>query len=179
MDSERRQEPRTRNEYKKRGQALNKTYEGGAQPEIAPRRIKDKVRRKRVPVQDLARSAIDAILTKKGRDILVLDVHDVSGMADIFILVTGDSELQIKAIFNSVRSELHEELEERPWHVEGIEHLQWVLLDYVDLVVHIFNEEKRSYYSLERLWGDAPKEAVPESGSGDSVDLLGQFGNTR
>ena len=117
---------------------------------------------------------MDAILSKKGRDVLVLDVHDVSGVADIFILATGDSDLQIKAMSDAVRVELREETGERPWHVEGAEHYQWVLLDYVDLVVHIFSEEKRTFYSLERLWGDAPNEAVSEDGSGENVKLLAE-----
>ncbi|GMQ82948.1 MAG: hypothetical protein BMS9Abin05_2418 [Rhodothermia bacterium] len=106
-------------------------------------------------------------------------MHTVSGIADLFILVTGDSDLQIKAILEAVRHELREEHGERPWHVEGTQHMQWVLLDYVDLVVHIFNQEKRDYYSLERLWGDAPKEAVPEEGCGETVALLGQSRKTK
>ncbi|TDI70003.1 MAG: ribosome silencing factor [Bacteroidetes bacterium] len=141
---------------------------------MVPRRTKDKTRQTHIPVKELARSAVDAILSKKGRDILVLDVNAVSGIADFFILATGDSNLQIKAIVEAVRLELQGEHGERPWHVEGSQHSQWVLLDYVDLVVHIFNEEKRSFYSLERLWGDAPKEAVPDDGSGESVNLLDQ-----
>ncbi len=103
-----------------------------------------------------------------------MDVHDVSGIADIFILATGDSDLQIRAMFDAVRDELRERTGEKPWHVEGAEHAQWVLLDYVDLVVHIFNEEKRTFYSLERLWGDAPNEAVSEHGSGENVKLLAE-----
>ena len=101
-----------------------------------------------------------------------MDVHDVSGFADIFILATGDSELQIRAIHDAIRTSVKEETGERPWHVEGLEHSQWVLLDYVDLVIHVFNEEKRAFYSLERLWGDAPKEEVPLDGAGDKVALL-------
>ncbi len=115
---------------------------------------------------------MDAVLSKKGRDVLVLDVHDVSGVADIFILATGDSDLQIKAMSDAVRVELREKTGERPWHVEGADHHQWVLLDYVDLVVHIFNEEKRTFYSLERLWGDAPNEAVSEDGLSENIKLL-------
>ena len=106
-------------------------------------------------------------------------MHDVSGIADLFILATGDSDLQIKAILEAVRHELREEHGERPWHVEGAQHMQWVLLDYVDLVVHIFSQEKRVYYSLERLWGDAPKEEVPEDGSGEKVALLGHSRKTK
>ena len=159
---------------KERGQALTKRKEQPTAQEIIPARTKEKERRTQIPVRSLARLAVDAALSKKGRDVLVLDVHDVSGIADIFILVTGDSDLQIRAIHDAVRKDLREQTGERPWHVEGADHAQWVLLDYVDLVVHIFTEEKRTFYSLERLWGDAPHESVPETGSGDNVDLLAE-----
>lgn len=124
------------------------------------------------PVKLLARVAVDAILNKKGRDILILDVNEVSGIADIFILVTGDSDLQIRAIVESVRQQLKDQLGELPWHIEGDDHYQWVLLDYVDLVVHVFHEEKRAFYELERLWGDAPHEEVPDDGDAASVKIL-------
>lgn len=93
-------------------------------------------------------------------------------MADIFILVTGDSDMQIRAIVDSVRAKLKEEAGERPWHVEGTDHYQWVLMDYVDLVVHVFLPEKREFYSLERLWGDADRAEVDESMSAADVKIL-------
>ncbi len=116
--------------------------------------------------------AVDAVLSKKGREIVVLDVHTVSGIADIFLIATGDSDLQVRAIHEAVREQLRVEAGEKPWHTEGTDHSQWVLLDYVDLVVHIFSPEKRSFYSLERLWGDAPREEVPDDGAADQVSLL-------
>jgi ribosome-associated protein len=116
--------------------------------------------------------AIEAILSKKGRDIVVLDVHEVSGVADFFVVATGDSDLQIKAIYGEIRELIRTAAGEKPWHSEGTDHLQWVLMDYVDLVVHIFNSEKREFYSLERLWGDAPREEVPDDGTADQVSLL-------
>ena len=115
---------------------------------------------------------MEAILSKKGRETVVLDVHDVSGVADIFLITTGDSELQVRAIYDAVRDQLRENTREKPWHAEGTDHMQWVLLDYVDLVVHIFSPEKRTYFSLERLWGDAPREDVPDDGAADQVKLL-------
>lgn len=103
----------------------------------------------------------------------MLDVHGVSGVADIFIVTTGDSDLQVKAIVQSVRSTIREEVGERPWHVEGTDHMQWVLLDYVDLVVHVFLPEKRQFYDLERLWGDAPRAEVPDDAdSSDGIALI-------
>ena len=132
-----------------------------------------KERRTGGPVNDLARTAVDAVLDKKAHDILVMDMRAVSGVADIFVLCTGDSDLQVKAIADSVRDKVREVHGERPWHVEGYDHRQWVLLDYVDLVVHVFLEERRAFYGLERLWGNAPREAVSETGSGADVALLG------
>ncbi len=140
--------------------------------DIVPERTEDKKRVTAAPTKLIARIAVDAILEKKGRDILVLDVSGVSGVADIFILVTGDSDLQTKAIVDSVRMTLKEKTGEIPWHVEGTDHHQWVLMDYVDLVVHVFLAEKREFYSLERLWGDAAREEVLDEMSSADVKIL-------
>ncbi len=112
------------------------------------------------------------MLEKKARDITVMDMRGVSGVADYFVICTGDSDLQIKAIADAVRERIREQCSERPWHKEGYDHLQWVLLDYVDLVVHVFNQEKRGFYALERLWGDAPVERVPDDAPSASVVKL-------
>lgn len=137
-----------------------------------PQRSEDKKRRTSASTKQIARLAVDAILDKKGKDILVLDVAGVSGVADIFILVTGDSDLQNRAIAESVRMKLKEEAGERPWHVEGTDHHHWVLMDYVDLVVHIFLPEKRAYYEIERLWGDAPRAEVRDDQQAADIALL-------
>ncbi len=129
-------------------------------------------RKTQVPVRQLARDAVDAVLDKKAHDITVMDMQGVSGVADVFVICTGDSDLQVKAIADSVEKQLKETYGERPWHREGYDHLQWVLLDYVDLVVHVFAPEKRIFYGLERLWGDAPNERVPDDTLKASVELL-------
>ena len=120
----------------------------------------------------LARHAIDAIVDKKGFDITIIDVREVSGVADYFVLCTGEVDLQIKAIVEGIKERIKEACQERPWHVEGAEHLQWVLMDYVDVVIHVFNPEKRAFYELERLWGDAPMENLPRDAGSDAVELL-------
>ena len=137
-----------------------------------PERTEDKQRTTPAPVKELTKLAVEAILDKKGRDVEVFDVRGVSGVADFFIVTTGDSELQVKAIAQAIRVSIKEHALERPWHVEGSEHNNWVLMDYVDLVVHIFLPEMRSYYSLERLWGDAPRETIESDGSAEEMDLL-------
>ncbi len=139
---------------------------------MAPELTENKKRKTHAPVKLLARLAVDAILEKKGRNIEVLDVRNVSGIADYFVIVTGDSDLQVKAIVASVRANLKEKVGELPWHVEGKEHHNWVLMDYVDLVVHVFLAEQREYYALERLWGDAPHATVDDKGTAADVLLL-------
>lgn len=143
-----------------------------AEQELIPERTSDIKRQTPAPVKQIARLAVDGILEKKGRDIDVLEVKGVSGIADYFIVVTADSDLQVKAIVESIRMKIKEETGELPWHVEGTDYHQWVLMDYVDLVVHVFRPDKREFYSLERLWGDAPRETVDESGTALDVRLL-------
>jgi ribosome-associated protein len=140
--------------------------------ELAPGRRAAKRRATQNPARLLAAHAVDAILDKKGHDITVMDMRKVSGVADYFVLCTGDSELQIRAIAESVQDRIRERCEEKPWHTEGNDHYKWVLIDYVDLVVHVFSVEKRAFYSLERLWGDAPVEQVPDEGSSADAKLL-------
>lgn len=135
----------------------------------------DRPEKKRTPANPghrLAAHAIDAMLDKKAHDVVVIDLRGVNGVAEFFVLGTGDSDLQIRAIANSVRDRIREECDERVWHKEGLDHLKWVLLDYVDLVVHIFSREKREHYDLERLWGEAPSETIPDDGSASDVSLL-------
>lgn len=112
------------------------------------------------------------MLEKKALDVTVMDMHEVSGVADIFVIGTGESDLQIKAISDAVVERIRNHFHERPWHTEGYEARQWVLLDYVDLVVHVFNHDKRTFYALERLWGDAPREDVSADATADDVNLL-------
>lgn len=141
--------------------------------EFAPARTKGKKRTTSTPARVLAIHAIEAALEKKATDIVVMDMRGVSGMADYFVVCTGASELQVKAIFETVEDRIKEECQERPWHREGQEHRQWILVDYVDLVVHVFSPEKRAFYDLERLWGDAPMETVLEEAvSAAEVQLL-------
>ena len=145
----------------------------GTTREFAPTRTKDKKRKTPTPVRVLTRHAVEAALSKKATDLVVLDMRAVSGVADFFVICNGDSDLQVKAIYEAVEDRIKEECEERPWHREGQEHRQWVLLDYVDLVVHVFSPEKRAFYDLERLWGDAPIEQVPaEVSSAADIELL-------
>lgn len=92
----------------------------------------------------------------KAKDIVHLDLREVPNtVCDHFIICHGDSDTQVEAIAGSVEKFAREKAGERPWHSEGQESKGWVLLDYVDVVVHIFHKSKREHYGLERLWSDA------------------------
>ncbi len=132
-----------------------------------------KQRPRRNAASRLAACAVNAMTERKARDIVVMDLRNAQGaVADFFVIGTGGSDRQIRAVANAVDEHIEEVAGEQPWHREGFEHLQWVLLDYVDLVVHLFSEEKRAYYDLERLWGDAGIERVPADGDAGDVPML-------
>lgn len=121
----------------------------------------------------LARLAVDASLDKKAMDVAVMDLRGISGEVDYFVLCTGQTDVQIRAIVESIVDRLKTEAGERPLHREGVPGTsRWIVLDYFDLAVHVFDPELRAYYDLERLWGDAPIERV-EDGFED-VKLLGE-----
>ena len=107
----------------------------------------------------LAYKIADLALDKKAKQIVVIDLDGKTGIADFFVLMTGDSETQIKAIADHIVRELKGQ-KIRVYHKEGYESLRWVLLDYVDVVVHVFKPETREFYGLERLWGDAKIDFV-------------------
>ena len=97
----------------------------------------------------------DLIFNKKGYDIKVLDLRSLTTMSDYFVICSADSDTQVKAVADEVDKTLRDE-GIRSWHKEGYQALSWVLLDYVDVVVHVFKKDSRAFYNLEKLWGDAP-----------------------
>jgi len=107
-----------------------------------------------LPAPELLRVAAAAAASKKATDLVGLDLSGLEGVADYFLICSGASEPQVKAIAEEVEDKLRER-GARPWHVEGREFRRWVLLDFVDVVVHVFHERTRDYYLRERLWGDA------------------------
>jgi ribosome-associated protein len=102
-----------------------------------------------------ARDAVSAALDRKAQDLRVLHLGQVTDFTDYFLICSGTSDRQVQAIADAIQERLRAE-KVRPLHVEGYNRAQWVLLDYGDLVVHVFQEEPRRFYALERLWGDAP-----------------------
>lgn len=121
----------------------------------------------------LARSVIEAIQAKKAKKIVLIDMREVSEIADYFVICTGESDLQIKAVVDGVEEHVRESVDERPWRTEGYDARQWVVIDYVDVVVHVFDQKRRSYYNLERLWADAPSEQIDEEATVDVDDRPG------
>lgn len=122
----------------------------------------EKKRSTPTPARELAALVVEAMQSKKAVDVTVVDVREVSGVTDYFVIGTGESNIQVRAIAEAVRELVKERIGERPWKREGTQHNQWVLLDYVDVVAHVFDRERRAYYDLERLWGDAPVEHVAD-----------------
>ena len=100
-------------------------------------------------------------LTKKAQDVVIMDLRKLTDMADFFVVCSGDSEVQVKAIADAIIDNT-ERIGIDAWHREGVTQRQWLLLDYVDVVVHIFHKEIRKFYGLEKLWGDAKIESVQD-----------------
>jgi|TARA_B110000116_G_C16716980_1_gene527297 ribosome-associated protein len=113
--------------------------------------------KKKKPVensQQIASQIADLMLDKKALDIQILDVRGLTTLTDFFVICTSESQPQSRAICNHLEDEMLKE-GIKPWHKEGIEKLDWVLVDFVNIVAQIFSRESREYYDFERLWGDA------------------------
>ncbi len=109
------------------------------------------------------RRAARLTLERKASDVVVLDLRGISSATDYFLLATGTSDTQVRAISDHVTRELRNE-GTRPAHIEGGRDARWVLIDYIDFVVHVFHPEVRSFYQLEALWGDAPRHELAADG---------------
>ena len=103
----------------------------------------------------LARAAVDAAADKKADDIILLDLRETSPVADFFVVCSGSNERQIAAIADNIQDKLREQHGSKPYRVEGGGSSGWLLLDYGDVIAHLFTEEMRRYYNLEELWNKA------------------------
>ncbi|MBZ9778271.1 ribosome silencing factor [Psychroflexus sp. CAK8W] len=111
---------------------------------------------KKEQIDQLITYIIQGIEDIKGNDIEIIDLREIENtVCDYFIVCSGNSNTQVDAIESSVRKVVSKAFQDKPWHVEGLENSQWVLMDYVDVVVHIFQKQIREYYDIESLWGDA------------------------
>lgn len=109
--------------------------------------------------------AIHGIQEKKGKEITVLDLsHIPTAVCKYFVVCNGESTTQVQALADSVIEEVHKASGEKPWHTEGYDNREWILIDYADVVIHIFLPEVREFYGLEDLWADAKFEKIAEVG---------------
>lgn len=107
------------------------------------------------------KTIIRAIQEKKGENIVALDLRKIpEAVADFFIICEANNQPQIRAIADSVEEQVKKTTNESPYHTEGRQHLQWVLIDYINIVVHIMNPETRKFYKIEEMWSDAPHEEI-------------------
>jgi ribosome-associated protein len=112
--------------------------------------------KKSINNDELLANIIKGIEEVKGNDIDILDLRALENtVCDYFVICNGSSNTQVTAIANSVQKIVSKELKDKPWHVEGVENGEWVLMDYVNIVVHVFQRHIREYYNIESLWGDA------------------------
>lgn len=112
--------------------------------------------KKEKSIDQLITKIVEGIEEVKGQQIDILDLRDIENtVCDYFIICNGTSNTQVAAIVNSVQKIVSKGLQEKPWHVEGIENQEWVLMDYINVVVHVFQKHIREYYDIESLWGDA------------------------
>ena len=112
--------------------------------------------KKNINNDELLANIIKGIEEVKGNDIDILDLRGIDNtVCDYFVICNGTSNTQVNAIVNSIQKIVSKELKDKPWHVEGTENGEWVLMDYVNIVVHVFQKHIREYYNIESLWGDA------------------------
>ncbi|MFA4830531.1 MAG: ribosome silencing factor [Thermodesulfovibrionales bacterium] len=117
------------------------------------------------PLESKAKAleAAKTAMEKKAGDVLILELKNLSIIADYFVICSGESTTRVKAIFGAIEENFSKR-RIRPIGIEGLNHGRWVLMDYGDVIIHIFEEETRTYYQLEKLWLDAPRIPVEEKG---------------
>jgi ribosome-associated protein len=117
--------------------------------------------------RDLAVAAARAAADKQGERVVVLDVRELIVITDYFVITSGASQRQVRTIVEEIEKALRD-LGRKPVRREGVEDWRWVLLDYFDVVIHVFADEEREYYDLERLWRDAPRLSLDDVGAASS-----------
>jgi len=121
-------------------------------------------KKSRENADQLSKMVVKGMQEKKANEVTLLNLQNVpNSIADYFVICTGTSDTHLDAIADSVEKEVKENQQQNPWHREGNQNKEWILLDYVDVVVHIFKKETRQFYNLENLWGDAELIEVENS----------------
>jgi ribosome-associated protein len=155
-------EPRELTE-KQRG-AQGEAQEGAAEAHTAAagEAVRDE------PLDERLLLALHAAAEKKAHDLVVLDLREVASFTDYFVIASGTNVRQVQAVADEVQEQLRKRLGVKPARVEGYNSAEWVLLDYGDFILHVFEEKSRRFYDLERLWRDAARVAVPADVSGEA-----------
>jgi ribosome-associated protein len=110
----------------------------------------------------LVKAIVEGMQENKAKDIVILDLRKLnSAVCDFFVICSGDSSTQVDGIANSIARFTRKELKEKPWHIEGKSNSEWILLDYVNVVSHVFYKDSRIFYELEDLWADAIRTDIP------------------
>jgi len=117
-----------------------------------------------ISVDQLITTIIGGIEEVKGKEITILDLREIDNtVCDYFIICEGTSNTQVNAIVNSIQKQVSKILKDKPWHIEGSDNAEWILMDYVNVVVHVFQKHIREYYDIESLWGDAKTTQIETS----------------
>jgi len=112
--------------------------------------------------QVLCDAIVEGMQENKAKDIVVLDLREITNaVCDFFVICSGESSTQVDGISNSISRHVRKELHEKPWHIEGKTNSEWILLDYINVVAHIFYKDARPFYALEDLWSDAVRRDIP------------------
>ncbi|HLV24241.1 MAG TPA: ribosome silencing factor [Moheibacter sp.] len=115
----------------------------------------------KVDSKTLIDTIVDSILDLKGEEIVLLDLREIeNAFCEYFIVCTGNSNTHVSSIAGAIERKVRKETKEKPWHVEGTENAQWILLDYTNIIVHVFQKQYREYYDIESLWGDAKEISI-------------------
>ncbi len=119
--------------------------------------VTKKRKNKAITSEQLSQLVVLGMQEKKAEDIIVLDLRAIkNAVTDYFVICSGNSDTQVDSITNSIEEQVYKHTSEDPWHKEGKGNREWILLDYVDVVAHVFKKDRREFYALEDLWGDAP-----------------------
>jgi ribosome-associated protein len=122
------------------------------------------MQKRKSSADELIALILSGIEEVKGHDINLLDLRDIENtVCDYFIICNGTSNTHVNAIVGSIQKTVSKAIQDKPWHVEGSDNAEWVLMDYVNVVVHVFQKQVREYYDIEGLWGDAKVTAVESS----------------
>lgn len=112
--------------------------------------------------EQLFKAIVEGMQENKANDIVVLDLRELDGaITEFFVICSGDSDTHVDGIANSISRHVRKEMKEKPWKIEGKTNSDWILLDYVNVVGHIFYKDKRSFYDIEELWSDATRTNIP------------------